>query len=492
MHDVHPFGLLVLGIGLAAAVAVLSNRITERTRVPAPLLFLIGAAVASNIDNDLAALSMTTVQRVVTVALVLILFDGGMHIGWRRFRASSGSILLVGVLGTLLTAGALGLSAHLLFDLDWRTSLLLGTALAPTDPAVVFSVLGRREISGRSGTVLEGESGANDPVGIALLAALLLSSGGGLHAASEVAREFVLQMAVGTAIGVAGGIALLHSMRRIPLPSEALYPLRTLAEALAIYGLATVAHGSGFLAAFIAGIIAGDAHAPYKGEIRRFHSSLASLGEIVAFTLLGLTVDLTSLLDNNAWLLGLCLAALLTFVVRPLFIGPLLLRTDLNRGERLLILWAGLKGAVPILLGSYLVTAHVHQSQRLYDAVIVAVAFSVLLQGSLVPAVAERLGVPMREIAPEPWALAIRFRDEPQGLRRHVVAAGSPADSTRIADLDLDENTWISLVIRGGQLIPISGDTQLQPQDEVVLLTDEEAGDPAALFAPLARPPNVA
>ena len=173
MSDVEHFALIVLAVAVAITAAVLSNRISERIRMPAPAIFLLAAAVASDLIPALGQVSVTTVQRVVTVALAVILFDGGMHIGWRRFRQAAGPVIWVGVAGTFLTAGALAAFVHALFGLDWWAALLLGTALAPTDPAVVFSVLGRREVAGRSGTILEGESGANDPVGIALLASLL-------------------------------------------------------------------------------------------------------------------------------------------------------------------------------------------------------------------------------------------------------------------------------------------------------------------------------
>jgi cell volume regulation protein A len=246
MSDVEHFALLVLVVGVAITAAVLSNRISERIRIPAPAIFLLAAAVASDVIPALGQLSVTTVQRVVSVALAVILFDGGMHIGWRRFRTVAGPVIWVGVAGTFVTAAALAALAHVLFDLDWWTALLLGTALAPTDPAVVLSVLGRREVTGRSGTILEGESGANDPVGIALMASLLTAGpAAGLNAAGSIAAEFLLQLAVGAAVGVAGGALLVGFMRRVPLPSEGLYPLRVLASALVIYGAATVAHGSG-------------------------------------------------------------------------------------------------------------------------------------------------------------------------------------------------------------------------------------------------------
>jgi potassium/hydrogen antiporter len=484
MSDVEHFALIVLITAAAVVAAVLSNRISERIRIPAPGIFLVAAAVASDVIPALGQLSVTTVQRVVTVALAVILFDGGMRIGWRRFRDAAGPVVWVGVAGTFVTAAALAVLAHVLFDLDWRAALLLGTALAPTDPAVVFSVLGRREVAGRSGTILEGESGANDPVGIALMASLLtVDQTAGLAAAGSVAGQFLLQLAVGAAVGVAGGALLVRFMRRVPLPSEGLYPLRVLASALVIYGAATVAHGSGFLAVFIVGILAGDARAPYKGEIERFHAALASLAEIVAFIVLGLTVGLHTLPDSGAWGIGLALAVLLTFVVRPLLVGLLLLPVRLGWGERLFVLWAGLKGAVPILLGTFLLTASVPDATRLYAVIVVVVAFSVVVQGSLVPVVAARLGVPMRTVEPEPWSLGVRFRHEPRGLRRYLLAPGSAADGCTIGELDLDEDAWISLVIRHGQLVPVQGSTRLRAGDEVVVLTDpERTPDPAPIF----------
>ena len=477
MSDVEHFALLVLVVGAAIIAAVLLNRISERIRIPAPAIFLVAAAVASDVLPTLGELSVTTVQRIVSVALAVILFDGGMHIGWQRFRSAAGPVLWVGVAGTFVTAAALAALAHGLFGLDWRAALLVGTALAPTDPAVVFSVLGRREVAGRSGTILEGEAGANDPVGIALMASLLTAGPTlGLDAIGGIAGEFLLQLAVGAVVGVAGGGLLVRFMRRVPLPSEGLYPLRVLAGALVLYGAATIAHGSGFLAVFIAGILAGDARAPYKGEIERFHSALASLAEIVAFLVLGLTVGLHTLPDADGLWIGLGLAVLLALVVRPLLVGLLLVPVRLAWGERLFVLWAGLKGAVPILLGSFLVTAGVPDASRLYAIIVVVVAFSVIVQGGLVPTVAARLGIPMRTVEPEPWSLGVRFRQEPRGLFRQVVAAGSPADGCRIADLAVGEDVWISFVIRDDQLVPVRGSTILHAGDEILALTDPERG----------------
>src|SRR6476619_2088081 len=364
MTDTASFASEVLLIAIVGLLALLSNRLTERITIPAPLLVLVAAAAAVQVVPGLHQPPERTVERLVTVALICILFDGGMHIGLRKFREAAVPIVVVGVLGTFLTAGAIGVFIHLVLGLAWFPSLLVATAISPTDPAVVFSVLGQREVAGRSGTILEGESGANDPVGIALMASLVTAGGVSGGAFGHVAAEFALQMGIGAVTGLVGGRALLWFMRAVPLPSEGLYALRTAVCVLLVYGLATVAQGSGFLAVFVAGILLGDARAPYKREIERFHSALASLGEIVAFVVLGLTVDLSTLARTDVWVPGLVLGAALAFVIRPIAVGLCLLPTRLERNERAFVLFAGLKGAVPILLGTLLFSAGVADAPR--------------------------------------------------------------------------------------------------------------------------------
>ncbi|MFN2517600.1 MAG: cation:proton antiporter [Jatrophihabitantaceae bacterium] len=472
MDDVIPFGLAVAVVAFAAVLAVLSNRLSERVRVPAPAFFLIAAAVAFGIYPKLGHLPIRVDQRLVTIALVVILFDGGMHIGWSRLRSTAGAVVWIGVAGTAATAAGMAVLAHLLFGFGWRSALLLGTALAPTDPAVVFSVLGRREIAGRTGTIVEGESGANDPVAIALMASLLGATGAGGHALAGGVAYFVLQMVVGIALGALGGYLLLVLMRRVPLPNAALYPVQTIAFACLIYGVTAVAHGSGFLAVFLAGIIVGDARAPYKREIEHFASGLSSVAEILVFTVLGLSVSLRHLLDDGQLWTGLALAALLILLVRPVLVGLVIAPIRLRRGERAFVLWAGLKGAVPLVLGTFVLTAGVRDSARIYGIVFIVVLVSVVVQGGLVPTFARLLRVPMRVVEPEPWALGMRFRDEPEGLRRYYVAAGSAADGCSIGGLAVGESAWISMVSRDGALVQVRGKTLLRAGDEVLLLAD--------------------
>jgi potassium/hydrogen antiporter len=210
-----------------------------------------------------------------------------------------------------------------------------------------------------------------------------------------VVEEFAIEMAVGLAVGVVGALLVVQAMRRVDLPNPALYPLRTLAAAGVIYGLAAVAHGSGFLAVFVAGIVIADADVPEKRDVERFHTSLASLAEIVVFVALGLTVNSVTLGETSVWRDALLLSLLLAFVARPLVVGPLLWPTRLRTGERLFVMWGGLKGAVPILLAAFALLERVDGAARIYGIVFVLVAFSVLVQGASIPVVATRLGVPM-------------------------------------------------------------------------------------------------
>jgi potassium/hydrogen antiporter len=475
VSDTEPFALILLLVGAVGLVAVLSNRLTERVKIPSPALVLIGAAVAVKVVPELHEPPRLAVERLVTVALVCILFDGGMHIGWSRFRSALGPIAAVGVVGTFGTVAAVSVLVHVAFGLGWYVAVLVATAVAPTDPAVVFSVLGQREVSGRSGTILEGESGGNDPVGIALMASLITAGSLSAGAFARIGAEFALQLGVGAAIGIAGGRALLWFTRRVPLPGEGLYPLRTLACALLLFGAATLAHGSGFGAVFAAGIVLGDEPAPFKREIERFHSAVASLAEIAAFVVLGLTVNLSVLARADVWIPGVILGAALAFVIRPVLIGLCLLPAHLDRSDRNFVLFAGLKGAVPILLGTFLLAAGIPGAQRLYGIVAVVVLFSVLIQGSAVPAAARLLRLQMRTVEPEPWALGVRLRDEPSDVHRLTISAGSPAEGHTIGDLpELPGDAWVSFIVRDGRLVSLKPDTVLRAGDDVLLLADTD------------------
>ena len=401
VDDILDFGTVVLvasgGLVLAIGVRLLASRLG----VPTAGLLLVAAALASDLVDRLATvLTFEDVQRIASLALVVILFEGGSKIGMRRFRAAAAPVLALGIVGTFATAALLALAAHVLLDLSWTISSLLGAALAPTDPAVTFSVLAGKEVEGRSGTILEGESGFNDPVGIALMIGMIDLATHDDASKSAVLWEFLREMGIGLGVGVAGAAAIAAMIRWAPFPDRTLYPVAVILMVGVVYGAATVAHGSGFLAVFVAGILVGDVRFEARRAVRAFNAALGELGELATFVALGLTVDLAFIADEGLWWRGLLLAVLLGFLVRPLVVAPLLTVVDLSWGERSFIMWSGLKGAVPILLASLAVVASTDYAPELYGIVFVVVLFSVVVQGSLVPTVARRLGVPLEESPP--------------------------------------------------------------------------------------------
>lgn len=400
MSELISFGEAVAVVAGGLAASLLAYRYAERIQIPAAGLLLVAAAVSSDLFPELGQhLATRTVERVAVVALVVILFEGGMRVGHRRFREALVPIFSLGVIGTLATAVLMTVVARLVLGFNWSTSAVIGAALAPTDPAVMFSVFRRREVAGRSATILEGEAGANDPVAIAMTVAATKVAAGSSASVSRAGLDVVTELALGAAIGVAGGLALLVALRRVTLPDASFYPLWALALAALVYGVAAAAHGSGFLAVYVAGIAVGDAEIPRRRVIVGFQRSLAGLGEIVVLVALGLTVNVRSLGHDWLWLEGIALASVLVLVARPLAVTALLLPVRLSLGERVFIVWSGLKGAVPILLASFALLQHVEHADRIYGLVFVVVACSVLFQGTFVPFAASRLGVPMRPVA---------------------------------------------------------------------------------------------
>ena len=237
MTEISDFAGIVLVVTVGFALAVLSTKLTERVPVPAPAIFLLAAAVVSDIwPGVYEAVPIETVERIAVVALIVILFNGGIDIGWRRFRASAGPILSIGVLGTFATAGLVAVLAHYALGFEWMLAGIVGAAIAPTDPAVMFSVLGRREVAGRSGTTLEGEAGVNDPAGIALMLGMIELATHDDASFWVVVREFAVEMSIGVALGLLGALVLIPLLRRLRLPSEGLYPVLALVLAGALYG----------------------------------------------------------------------------------------------------------------------------------------------------------------------------------------------------------------------------------------------------------------
>jgi cell volume regulation protein A len=392
--SIHETAVLLLAIGGVASAALLGARLAQALEVPSPLIFLVGGfALGSWVDTVREAVNPRDLSIYGSVALVLILVDGGLRSGVGPFRRELRSILGLGIAGTLATFALVSLAAHALVGLGWDSSLILGAAVAPTDPAAVFSVLAQG-IPGapRAATVLEGEAGLNDPVAIALVIEVVDAVQAGHHASAlVVARRLIEEGAIGAVVGIA--VALVMGRLLGPRsPSPGVAPaLSVLAMAFVTYGLAAVLGGSGFLAAYLYGLMLGDRQDLHRRDaISELHDQLASLAEISMFVVLGIGLAQVNLTRNevDALLIGL----LLVFVIRPLVVSPLL-AAGFDPRETALVAVGGLKGAVPIVLGSVPLAAGLADGSTLFAEAGLVTVVSLALQGAPLPRVVRLLGL---------------------------------------------------------------------------------------------------
>jgi potassium/hydrogen antiporter len=382
----------------ASAVILLAALALEPTArrldVAVPLVFLgVGLALGALSGTARAEVDASQLETPGTIALVLILVDGGLRTGIVALRRELAPILALGIGGTLVTFALVTVSTHWVTGLGWTLSLIVGAALSPTDPAAVFSVLhGRSGGSLRVATVLEGEAGFNDPVAIALVIALIDAAHHGHDpAVGEIAWTMLREGVVGAIVGI-GLALLLDRLLSSRGPSIGVAPALVVSlGAFLAFGVAGVAHGSGFLAAYLFGLVLGDRLQAARETVGRLQEQLSSLAEVGMFVLLGVALMTIPLRGSLAD--ALAIAALLVLVIRPLVAGPVLAVSGLGRAGSIFGVWGGLKGAVPILLGSLPIASGLAGGNRLFALVGLVVVFSLIAQGMTLGRLARRLGI---------------------------------------------------------------------------------------------------
>lgn len=478
MPTTEPFGtaLILATAGVLMAASVLFSRASQRIGVPIALLFLlIGMLAGSEGIGRIAFEDYGFAFRMGSLALALILFDGGLNTPLAALRRTWAPAGMLATGGVALTAVVLAVPAHL-WGLSWPQALLLGAVVSSTDAASVFAVLrgSGLQLKRRVGTTLELESGLNDPVAVILTTALTANlMHPGEVTTGGVALEILRELAVGGAMGVGIGLGGRQLLRRYPLPTGGLYPALTLALALLAYGVTTLVHGSGFLAVYIAGMVLGNGPLPYHAGLLRVHDALAWLAQIGMFLLLGLLVYPSGLLEVAAP--GLGLALLLAFVARPLVVGLCLLPFRYPWRETLYIGWVGLRGAIPIVLATYPVLVGAAGADRIFHLVFFIVVANALVPGATVAWVTRRLGLQKAE-PPAPHAvLAIESRLPLEGeLISFYIDEALVVSGVELRDLDFPEGSSVTLIVRGNRLIPPRGSTTLQPGDHVYVLSQPE------------------
>jgi cell volume regulation protein A len=463
--------LILVGGGLLI-VGIMSSKFSARLGLPVLVLFLAVGMLAGEdgfgrieFDNFAAA------HAIGTVALAIILFDGGLQTRTSSLRAAWKPALLLATVGVLLTAVVTGLAASYILDLPLMAGLLLGSIVASTDAAAVFSVLRSQGLLLRTrlAATLEVESGSNDPMAIFLTIGLVEVMTGQLEPGWDLAILFFQPMGGGAVIGLGTGWATVLIINRINLGTAGLYPVLAGACGFVAFGLAAVLGGSGFLSIYLAGIVVGNSRIVFQRGTFLFMDALAWMGQIVMFVVLGLLSTPSELVAVAGP--GLLVAGVLITLARPLAVVPLLWPFGFSWREQVLIAWVGLKGAVPIILATFPLMFGVPDGRLLFNVVFFAVLVSAVLQGWTLPTLASRLH--LQEPRPPAPAVSLELmalRDVNADIVDYAVTEGSPLAEKTVKELQLPEGAVLALISRDSTLIAPRGSTSLRPGDHLFVI----------------------
>ncbi|MCE5300974.1 MAG: potassium/proton antiporter [Spirochaetia bacterium] len=468
----------ILFIGaLLAIAAIFASKISERFGVPALLLFLgIGMLAGSEGPGGIFFENIALSKFVGIIALVFILFYGGLDTRWSSIKSVMKEGIAVATIGVIITAGTLGILIYFFLKLPFMQSLLLGAIISSTDAAAVFSILRSKGISlkGRIRPLLEFDSASNDPMAVFLTMTLIrLMTAKGVSVPSLL-PELLLQMGVGFLAGVLGGRLVIFIINKINLYYEGLYPVLVVTMALFIYAGTTYIKGSGFLAVYIAGLVVGNGRMIHKRNIVRFNESIAWFMQIVMFIVLGLLVYPSRLLPVMGQ--GAVAALLLMFVARPLSIFINLSFSGYTVREKLMISWVGLLGAVPIILATFPLAAGVEGGEMIFNMVFFVVLLSALFQGSTIAFVAKLLKVnaPLSEQRKYPLEFE-QMAGIDADLNEVIIPFGSDVAGKRVFELGVPQGCVITMISRGENFIIPNGTTVLEEGDVMLVMAEKEA-----------------
>jgi cell volume regulation protein A len=468
-------GHLILAAGALLAAGVVASFIAVRVRLPSLVLFLgVGMLVGSDALGWIQFDNYRLARTIGVISLALILFEGGLTSGSLHLRPVLAPAISLATIGTALTALLAGVFATALFGFSAKQGLLLGSILCATDGAAIFALLRGSTLSRRLAQTLEGESGLNDPVSVLLVIAfidLLIQPG---YGAGDIVVLFVRELGLGLLIGLLAGSVAVFALRRVRLATAGLYPVASLTVAALAYGGADTLSGSGFLAVYVAGLMVGSATIPAERTVVSFHQGLGWVAQVTMFLTLGLLVFPAQL--PSVALNGTILAIFLVVVARPVAVAVVTLPFAYNWRERLLMGWAGLRGAVPMVLATFPVIDHVPRSLEFFNIVFFAVLLTTLLQGTTFETFARRLRVTTSEPAlPRPLSEAGAIRRLGAEVVEYTVGPADAIAGAHVRDLGLPRDAVVSVIVRDERAIPPRGSTRLRAGDELHVLISEES-----------------
>jgi cell volume regulation protein A len=471
-------GELILIAGALGAGGIAASLVAARVRLPGLLLFLaIGMLIGSDgtgwIDFGSTDADFELARTIGVVALGLILFEGGLNAGFGEIRPVLRPAIGLALLGTFITAAIVGLAAAWLFDLGILEGLLLGSIVASTDGAAMFALLRGSTLRRPLARTLEGEAGLNDPVAVLLVIGFVEWIQQPDYGALDMLLLFVRQLGIGALAGWLVGWLAVQGLARARLETVGLYPVATLATAALAFGAADSFEGSGFLAAYLAGLVLGSAAIPAKQTVTVFHQGVAWVAQIALFLTLGLLVFPSQL--GDVWLEGTALALVLVFLARPLAAALSTAFDPFSAADRITLGWAGLRGAVPVVLAIFPVIDDISGSREFFNIVFFVVVTSTLLQGTTFEPLARRLGVTTSEPAlPRPLAETGTIRRLGAEIVEYPVAPDDAIVGRVVRDLGLPRDALLSVIVRGDEAILPRGSTRIEAGDRMHVVVRQE------------------
>lgn len=462
---------IVFFVGTLLLFGIASSKFSARIGMPVLVLFLgVGMLAGSEGLGGIAFEDYRLANSIGSVALALILFDGGLRTSLQSVRSTWRPALSLSTVGVLLTSVLTGLAAAWVLDLPLLHGMLLGSIVGSTDAAAVFSLLRTSglKLPDRLTAALEVESGSNDPMAIFLTVSLIGVIMGTADSLAGITLLFVLQFGVGAGVGIGIGYLAAWLVNRINLDYPGLYPILALSLGLLSFGLAAVLGGSGFLAIYLAGIVLGNSTIVFRNGIFLFHDAGAWLGQIVLFIMLGLLSFPSRLIDVSKE--GLMIALVLIFVARPLAVLFSVFPFRFRLREIVFLGWVGLKGAVPITLATFPLLAGVDNSSLLFNVVFFVVLVSAITQGWSLPLVARWLKLGRTSDPLSPVTVEINALRHVDGeIVEYVVTPFSKVAGQALRDMALPYDVVVTLVVRGDNVIIPRGSTALEPGDHVFI-----------------------
>ncbi|WP_449350877.1 potassium/proton antiporter [Streptomyces shaanxiensis] len=473
---VHHLNQLLLVCSLVLLVAVAAVRISSRSGLPSLLVYLgIGIAMGQDGIGDIHFDNAELTQVIGYAALVVILAEGGLGTKWKEIKPALPAATALALAGVAVSVGVTASAAHYLIGLEWRQALIIGAVVSSTDAAAVFSVLRKIPLPSRITGTLEAESGFNDAPVVILVVAF--SQSGPVEHWYTLIGEITLELAIGAAVGIAVGWLGSWGLRHVALPASGLYPIAVMAIAVTAYAAGALAHGSGFLAVYLASMAMGNAKLPHWPATRGFADGLGWIAQIGMFVLLGLLVTPHELGDDV--LPGLVIGLVLTMVARPLSVVLCLTPFRVPWQEQTLMSWAGLRGAVPIILATIPMVNGVEGSRRVFNIVFVLVVVYTLVQGPTLPWLARKL-----RLGGDAEAADLGIESAPlERLRGHLLSVAIPEGSrmhgVEVNELRLPAGAAVTLVVRDEKSFVPLPTTVLRRGDELLVVATDPVRDAA-------------